>query len=139
MNAGLEITNLALFRKALRAAEDATPRELTKAIRAAGAPIVKRAGQVAARRSGKLAASYTIRVSGTAGKLYSRVPYGVGAEWGFRGKWAGFRRYKAYGTGASVGRGRFALRAVLEREDETARIITTELREILELHGWARP
>lgn len=133
---GIEIENLATFRKALRLAEDATPRELSKAIRTAGAPIVKRAGQLAPHVTGELARSYTVRASGTTGKLFSKAPYGSGAEWGLHGKWRGFRRYRGVGTG---GRGRFALRAVMEREDETAAIITEELRDILELHGWARP
>jgi hypothetical protein len=133
---GIEIENLAAFRKALRLADGATPRELSKAIRKAGQPIVKRAGQLAPRVSGQLARSYTVRASGTTGKLYSRAPYGPGAEWGLHGKWKGFRRYRAVGVG---GRGRFALRAVVEREDETASIITDELREILTLHGWASP
>lgn len=133
------IENLALFRKALRRAQDATPRELSKAVKRAGAPIIQRARQVAPHRTGTLAAGYTLRASGTTGRVFSRVPYAVGAEWGMHGKWAGFRRYKAFGTGASTGRGRFAWRAVVEGQDETARIITTELREVLQLHGWARP
>lgn len=138
MLTGIEITNLAAFRSALRRAQDATPRELSKAIRKAGQPIVKRAAEVAPHRSGALARSYTLRASGTSGRIFSRVPYGVGAEWGLHGKWKGFRRYRAFGTGASRGRGRFAWRAVVEREEEIAQIITEEIREILTIHGWAR-
>ncbi len=136
---GIEITNLRAFRTQLRRAEDATPRELSAAIRKAGAPVVERAAQLAPRRTGDLSKSYRIRTSGTTGQIYSSVPYGPGAEWGLHGKWRGFRRYPAFGTGAATGRGRFAWRAVVERQEEIAQTIADELREIVELHGWARP
>lgn len=131
--AGVEIVNLRSFQRALRASEAGATRELSRAIRAAGRPIVERARVLAPRRTGLLASAYAIRASGTTGNVINRAPYGAGAEWGLHGKWKGFRRYR----GVQGGRGRFAARAVEERRDEIVRIMTDELREIITISGWA--
>lgn len=131
MPASVKIEGLAEFRRALRSASDASPRELSAALRRAGEPIVARAATLAPRRSGALAGSYAPRVSGLTAQIASRVPYGPGAEWGTRGKFAGFTRYGAPGS-------RFAGRALEETSDEVARIVEDELRDIAEIHGWAR-
>lgn len=130
--AGIEITNLALFRAGLKAAVAGSPAQLTAAIRKAGQPIVLRAQMLAqaASDTGAHARGFSVRVSTTTGKLYNREPYGAGAEWGLLGHWAGFRRYGP--------RGRFAWRAMEESEDAVARIITAELQELLTINGWAR-
>jgi len=118
------------------------PKELTKALKAAGVPplsAVKHyaaATQASPRSTGALAASYKLGTSGASAFLRSRVPYAAGAEWGTKGKWAGFRKYP--GTEAD-GRGRFAWRAVYEQRDAIAAIITKNLEDLIEVHGWARP
>lgn len=124
------IQGLKEFRAQLKAAIDATPRELTKAIRAAGKPAIVRAAALAAKRTGALAASYKVQATGTTGKILNTQPYGAGAEWGQFGKWKGFLKYG--------GPGRFAARAVEEKADEIAEIIEDELTEIVTIHGWAR-
>jgi hypothetical protein len=129
---GIEIENLAQFRKALRFAQDATPRELSKAIRVVGKPIAARAGELAPKGpTGRLKKSFSVRASGTTGRIVSRVPYGPGAEWGLRGKFSGFTRYGAKGV-------RFAGRAVEELREPTMRAIAKELDDIIHIHGWAR-
>ncbi|HXF72684.1 MAG TPA: hypothetical protein VNO79_08775 [Actinomycetota bacterium] len=136
---GVEIENLGEFRRALRRAQDGAPRQLSAAIRRAGRPLLERAAEVAPRGpSGKLKRSYRLRVSGTSGRVFSAVPYGAGAEWGLHGKWKGFRRYPAFGTGAARGRGRFAWRAVVERKEEIVAVISEELRQIITIQGWAK-
>jgi hypothetical protein len=129
------IEGLAEFRAALRQAEAATPRELTAALKAAGTPIVERAGYFAPKRTGQLAAGYKASVSGSSASIISRVPYGGGAEWGTHGKWAGFKKYR--GAPDSGDRGRFVWRALLELSDEVMLDIADRLKEILEIHGWA--
>lgn len=139
---GIVIENLAAFRRDLKAAVDASPRELTTALREAGGPVLDRVKQVAAvgrapadEHPGLLRGSYRIRVRSTSAFLSSTAPYAGGAEWGLRGKWKGFRKYPGAEAG---GRGRFAWRAVLERQDEIAEIMSERLRDLITLHGWAR-
>jgi hypothetical protein len=57
-----------------------------------------------------------------------------GAEWGRHGKWSGFSRYPGPEPG---GTGRFAWRAVQDRAEQLAGVITEEIRPRLELNGWA--
>jgi hypothetical protein len=129
---GIEIANLRQFRADLKAASAELPRALTTALKAAGAPAVERTEQVVARGdTGALAAGFGIRTAGAAASIVNRVPYAAGAEWGFRGKWSGFNKYGPPG--------RFAWRALREREDDVARIMTEYLEDVIELHGWARP
>lgn len=140
---GVEVVGLAQFRRDLKAAGDGLTRELPKALRKAGAPPLARvkvlAGrtQRSARSKGSLTKGYRITASGTAAYLKSSVPYAAGAEWGVYGKWAGFRlRYPGPEPG---GRGRFAWRAVLEERDGIAEVLDRELRQLIELNGWATP
>ncbi len=143
--AGIEIENLRAFRRDLRASEAGTSREMTTALREAGRPVLERVRQVAAvgRRPkdphpGLLRRSYSIRTAGSSAFLGNKAPYAAGAEWGLHGKWKGFRKYPAFGTGGSRGRGRFAWRAVVERQDQVQEIVTERLREVIQIHGWAR-
>ncbi len=136
---GIEIVNLRSFLSDLRRAEDASGRELTAALKEAGRPVLERTRQVAAVRSGRMRGGYVIRVRGTSASIQNAVPYSAGAEWGLHGKWSGFTRYPAFGTGSAAGRGRFAWRAVVELQNEVARIVHEELTDIVQIHGWARP
>lgn len=128
--AAVKVVNLKLFLRDLRAAEDASPRELSKAIRAAGRSPLERVRQLAPSRSGRLRSGYSVRAAGAIGRFVNLQPYGAGAEWGVHGKWSGFMRYGP--------RGRFAWRAVQERAEEIAQDITEGLKEIIEILGWAR-
>ena len=125
------VTNLKDFQRDLRLAADATPRELTKALRKVGVPVAAAAGASAPRRTGTLAAGYRVSVSGTIGRIVSSVPYAGGAEWGQRGKWKGFLKYGAAGT-------RFAGRAIEDQADRILADVATELHDIIDLHGWGR-
>lgn len=128
---GIVIPNLPAFRAALKASETGTTKELILALKTAGEPVVKRAGELSPLGpTGNLKASYKATVRGTKGEVRSGVPYGPGAEWGQRGKWSGFNRYGVRGS-------RFATRALDEKADEVAEIITTQLNDILTIHGWA--
>lgn len=127
---GIVIENLAEFRRDLKRAVDATPRELTKAIRAMGAPVLSELAVIVARRRGRLVKGYRIQVRGTSGSVINREPYALGAEWGMHGKWKGFQKYG--------GRGRFAWRAVTDQQEAIARIGLEQLEDIVTIHGWAR-
>lgn len=129
--AGIEIVNLREFRRDLRRAIDARPRELARAIREAGKPALAEARRRAPRRSGRLAASLRIQTRGTSGSIVSRAPYGAGAEWGRRGRWRGFTRN--WGSPP-----RYAWPAIEAKQEEIAEIIFRELRAIVTAHGWFR-
>jgi hypothetical protein len=127
---GVYIENIAQFRRDLKAAEDASPRELTAALKGVGTRVIlptTRAG--VPMRTGELAAGYKVSVRGTAGAIVNRVPYAAGAEWGTRGKWSGFNRYG--------GPGRFAWHAIDSRQEAILEGIAEGLRSVVELHGWA--
>lgn len=131
MTAAVSITNLAEFRRDLKAASSSMPRELTKALRLAGIPVAEEAKSLAPVRSGALAGGYKVQVSGTIGRIISSVPYAGGAEWGQRGKWKGFMRYGAAGA-------RFAGRAIDDQADRILADVARGLQDIISLHGWAR-
>jgi hypothetical protein len=131
VTAGIVIPDLPAFRAALKASENGSTSELVAAMKDAGAPIAKRAGELSPHGpTGRLRGSYYPKVSGTKGQILSRVPYGPGAEWGARGKWSGFGRYGVRGS-------RFATLALEQKADEAAEIITERLNDILTIHGWA--
>ncbi len=131
MTEAVRIENLRAFRAALKAAQDATPRELSTAIRQVGKPIVARASALAPHRTGTLAKGYAARASGTTGRIVNRAPYAGGAEWGMHRKWSGFKKYGPRGQ-------RFAGRALEELREPTARAIAERLEQIINIHGWAR-
>lgn len=128
-SSGVYITNLSAFRRDLKAAEDASPRQLTKAIKAAGVPIVAEASRRVPVVTGTLAAGFKASARGASGSLTNRVPYAMGAEFGTHGKWSGFNRY-----GMPP---RFAFPAVEAKADEVVTIISHELEMIVRLNGWA--
>lgn len=143
---GIEVENLAEFRRALKDTSTKLPRELTKALKAAGKPPLDRVKQLApVSRGGKssanpyppgsLRAGYVVRAAGSAASITNKVPYAGGADWGRFGKWEGFSRY----PGPEGGLGRFAWRAVSESEERIAELMTEYLEPLLELEGWARP
>lgn len=127
---GVEIDGLKEFRRELRRAEQASPRDLTKAIRAAGKPPLERARALTPVRSGDLRAGWRVRASGSTGSLANVEPYAGGVVWGKRGKWKGFRKYG--------GTPRFAGQAIDDTADEIQEIITRNLEEILTAYGWFR-
>ncbi len=127
---GIYIANLAQFRAALRAAEAASIKELTIALKAAGTPLTARSSSLAPRVSGDLSGGYKVSVRATSGYIVNKVPYAAGAEWGQNGKWSGFRKYGASGS-------RFAARALDEEAELVEQIITKGLNDILTIHGWA--
>jgi hypothetical protein len=124
----VRIEGLTAFRAALARAAGSYPKELTSALSAAGAPIVSAASAKAPHVTGTLAASYATSVRGLRGRIISRAPYGAGAEWGLRGKWAGFQKY-----GPTP---RFAGAAIDEKADEVAELIYEKLFDIVSAYGW---
>ena len=120
------IDGLNEFRASLRAAIGKAPMQLVTALKLGGEPILAEARSRAPRLTGALAASYRASVRGTTGDIVSSVPYAGGAEWGRRGKWAGF-------SGSPP---RTVWPAVETRADEAMDVITREFREILTVLGW---
>lgn len=132
LGGGVYITNLEQFRRDLKYAVGASPREMTAAIKRAGGVFLQTTKSYAgmASRTGTHAAGFKLQVRGATGALINLVPYAAGAEWGIHGHWSGFMRYGAPG--------RFAYKAVQDKADEFAAIVAEELRDVAELHGWAR-
>lgn len=127
--AGVRIEGLTEFRAALRTAAARYPTELPRALKAAGVPIVAQAAAIAPKgATGALSRGYKISVKGTTASVVSSVPYSGGAEWGTRGKWAGFTKYGAVP--------RIAGRAVEQQEPAIALIVQTELADIISAYGW---
>lgn len=126
---GIVINGLTEFRSAIRTAAARNPVELSAALKKAGFPILMQARANAPRVSGRLSSGYGIGVRGVTATIYSRTPYGGGAEWGERGKWAGW--VSRYGP-----KGRFAWKAVEQQQSETMMILDRELREIVAAYGW---
>jgi phage gpG-like protein len=137
---GIEVVGLKELRAACRSVNSALPREVTKALRAAGVPALAKVRGYAqattggSRSTGNLLKSYKIRTAGASASVASGVPYGAGAEWGLKGKWSGFRKYPGPEPG---GRGRFAWRGVLESRDEISAVLSRELEELIRIQGWA--
>lgn len=123
------VQGLTEFRNALKQVSSAAPRELAKGIKVAGEPLKTATAQKVPRRTGQLAAGYAIQVRATTGSLINKVAYAGGAEWGRRGKWAGFDRY-----GVAP---RFGGAMLQDRAEEIQDVLTRELEEILTLMGWA--
>lgn len=135
-NAGVVITNLPEFRADLRRAVDASPRELTKALKTAGdflLPLIKAkapVGPASDGHSGQLQSGYGISATGVTAQLTNKAPYGAGAEWGRYRKWSGFMHYGPPG--------RFGWSTVEEHQDEIAEHIYKALSDLVTLHGWAQ-
>lgn len=125
----VSITNLSAFRRDLQAAEDASPRELTKGLKVAGGIVVAEAKVIAPRVTGTLEAGYKASVRASTGNIVNSVPYAAGAEWGTHGKWSGFLKYG--------GPGRFAWKSIEIRQNEIVEAIAIALEDIVALHGWA--
>lgn len=120
------IEGLTQFRAALRAAEGAYPRLLTQALKRAGEPVIGAARSAVPHRTGALAAGFKTSVRGSRGDIVSSVPYAGGAEWGSRGKWAGF-------PGSPP---RYVAPALEARVDLMANLILDELKNVVEAYGW---
>ncbi len=123
----IRIEGINEFRAAVRKAAGAAPREIPLALKRAGVPIVAQAASNAPHRSGRLASGYKVAVKGTTANIVSTVPYAGGAEWGQRGKWAGFE-------GAPP---RYVWPAVEAQEATVELIVEHELLEIIGIYGWA--
>ena len=123
------IEGLNEFRAALRAAQGVYPRELSKALKRAGEPIVRLAAVRMPRVTGQLARSLKVSVRGTRGDIISSAPYAGGAEWGRYGKWSGFNRY-----GSPP---RFVYPSVEQAQPVMAEVILRELKNVVEIYGWA--
>jgi hypothetical protein len=129
MPTGIYISNLKEFQADLKAAMDATPRELTKALKVGGQPIIDSLRGIPAHRSGALASSYKASVRGTTGSIVNAQPYAGGAEWGAHGHWKGFMKYGPPG--------RFGALAIEVQADAVLQLIAEQLKDIITLHGWA--
>jgi hypothetical protein len=128
-DSGIRIEGLAQFRADLRRAQGSYPRQLATGVKAAGEPIIRYAGSITARRSGRLAGSWRASVRGVQGNITSTAAYGGGAVWGLRGKWAGFAKYG--------GTPRFVGEAIDVEADAVAEILFEHLRELVTIEGWA--
>lgn len=124
---GIVIVGLAEFRAAATRAAAANPRLITSGLKKAGVPIVAEIASRAPRRTGRLAAGFSTAVAGPRADIVSRVPYAGGAEWGSRGKWAGF-------AGSPP---RFVVPSIEARLDAAALILEHELRDVISIYGWA--
>lgn len=126
----VRIEGLTEFRAALRRAQGAYPRKLTVALKKAGVPIIARARSTMPRVSGLLSGSLKTSVRGSVANVVSSAPYAGGAEWGQRGKWRGW--VDKHGAAP-----RFVWPAMEALQDETADLILAELKDVVQIYGWA--
>ena len=119
---GIEIENLAAFRRDIAKARQ-NVRDLTKVIKAAGAPALAAAKAHAPHDTGNLAKRAKVSASKTTGKLIFSAPYAPRA---------------AYATtfGAWGAPPRFGAPDLVATQDQMAKIITTGITDILTAYGW---
>lgn len=115
------------LRKDLKALGKAEPKELTKALKAAGELVLPAARALAPRQSGRLAAS--LRASGASNRvsIRSKLPYANAVHWG-----GTVGRQKTSYIKAS----HFVLRAVDTKTDEIVNTIGDSIEELARRHGW---
>jgi hypothetical protein len=129
----IRIEGLRELRMALKHAEDANPRELTRALKEAGKPVPPVIRVNAPRLTGELAASVgEPRATGTKGRIPITAPHAPFVEFQRRGR-AGATWSAKYGPPP-----RFGYRSLDSKETEIANILDRELKEILTAHGWLR-
>lgn len=129
----MELNGLVEFRHALDQAADATPRELTSALKSASKKVAMEARGYAPRKSGKLAKGY--KPYARSGKtkvetgVRNKVPYAPGAEFGMKGKWKGFRHLGARAK-------RILFKAWAHWKDRLPREVFREVSRVAQAHGW---
>lgn len=93
MHYRIEAEGLKELRRDLRKVEQASPRAVSAAVRAAGQAPLRRVRELTPKVKGTLAGGWRLSAAGPVGALTNRVPYAGGAVWGQRGRWKGFDRY----------------------------------------------
>jgi hypothetical protein len=127
----VKIDGLKEFRRALKDAVDANPRELTKALKEAGSILPPKIRANAPRQTGALAASVgNVSAVGTKGRVPVRAKYAAPVEFSKRGAAAQTLTAK-YGAPP-----RFAYKAVGDSADEVIERIYDGLEQIVSAHGW---
>lgn len=133
MEAGLKIEGLKEFRKALRDSIDASPRELTKALKTAGEILPARIRELAPRRTGALAALVgRPQASGTKGRIPVKARHALPVEFAKHGR-AGATLTARYGPPP-----RYGYKAIEKAADEMQDRVFKELKEVITAHGWFR-
>lgn len=127
----VKVEGLKEFRKALRDSAEANPRELTRALKSAGAVLPPKIRANAPRKTGALAASVgSVTASGTKGRVPVRAKYAAPVEFSKRGAAAQTLSAK-YGAPP-----RYAYKAVGDAADQVIERIYDELENIVTAHGW---
>lgn len=126
---GVYVIGLNECRADMKRALAAYPRKLTAAIRMVGLPIAGRAAAKVPHVTGALAGSIRPGVRGTTGYIRVSAPYAGGAEWGVRGKWAGW--VSRYGSPP-----RFVWPTVEASEPLILEALNLELNEVFTAYGW---
>lgn len=121
---GIEITNLAAFRRELKVAQG-NARDLTKVIKAAGQPLLAHArANIPKGATGKLASTAKISASATKGKLIIPQPYAPVAAFQ--------RRF-----GMNPPAPRFGVPDLVAVQAPMFDIITKGIWNIITINGWA--
>jgi len=121
---GIEIVNLAAFRRDIARARQ-NVRDLTKVLKAAGAPPLARAKARAPHVTGALAASGKVSASRTTGKLIFGTPYAPRAAYA--------RTFGRWGPPP-----RFGAPDLISTQDQMMDILTKGIADILTVYGWAQ-
>jgi hypothetical protein len=127
----VKIEGLKEFRKALKDAADANPRELTRALKEAGTILPPKIRVNAPRKTGALAASVgNVSATGTKGRVPVRAKYAAPVEFSKRGAAAQTLTSK-YGSPP-----RYAYKAVEDSSEQVIERIYDGLEQIVTAHGW---
>ena len=127
-SSGIVVVGLKEFRAAVKAADVLAPKAIAAGLKAAGAPIL---AQARANAPGRVGSSLTVATAGPKASIVSTLAFQGGAEWGQRGKWAGW--VSKYGSPP-----RFVYPAVEAKAQEAGLILMRELEQVITIMGWAR-
>lgn len=129
----VKVEGLKEFRKALKDAEGANPREMTKALKDAGTILPPKIRSNAPRKTGELAGSVgNVSASGTKGRVPVRAKHSAPVEFSKRGAAARTLTSK-YGPPP-----RFGYKAVADSAGQIEEALFKGLEDIIHIHGWAK-
>lgn len=135
----IKIEGLSDLRKALRAAADGSPKEITKALKPGATRLASTARSLAPHRSGKLAASIKPFARGTSAGAQTKLPYAGVMEWATTYHRGGRRPGEVTLVNVEGSPPRYLNKARDEVAPKVVDDLFKALIEIASAHGWLEP
>lgn len=124
----IRIEGLTDLRRDLRAMGPDARKEVTTALKAGAVVVAAASGPLAARRSGKLAASFRAGAAGNSAFVRSRLPYAAVVEFG--------GRIAPRGTPIQIRPHPAATRALATKEDQIVEKVGDAIDAVASRYGW---